>query len=167
MAGIRFKPTTAQPLNVAGLIDDLADVQEDVANKMLADYQAIVATWETEVRFQKYTYVNPNDIIVAVFTDSQTFGWVNDGTAAHAIAPRRAPAIAYPQNFTPKTRPRTLTSRPGGKSGPYKRWPTGVAVNHPGIEARHFDKAVTEKYETEFQIRVANAIRRFSAGGGF
>lgn len=164
MAGIRFKPTLMQSLDVDGLVDALTRVQNETADNMLADYEAVVGSWETNVVFQKFTYINADDIIVAVLTDSQVFGWVNDGTQAHPIAPRHAKAISYQVDFTPKTTPGVVSSQPGGKSGPYITYPKGFVVQHPGTEARHFDKVITEKHEPAFQAGVNLALRRFNQG---
>jgi len=60
-----------------------------------------------------------------VFTKDENYIRLDEGTRPHSIAARRVPLLKYQSKFTPKTQPRVLLSRPGGKSGPWARFAAG------------------------------------------
>lgn len=88
----------------------------------------------------------------AAGTDDKIYRFVNDGTKAHVIRPRRGKLLAFGPS-KPKTRPGSLTPRKGGRA---KKAKTFVQqVNHPGTKARKFDEAAAKK----LQRTIAKAIQ--------
>lgn len=82
---------------------------------------------------------------------------LDEGTREHPIVPRRARVLRYQREFTPKTIPRRLTSRPGGKSGAYV---TRLAVLHPGNAPREWSRTLGEQEIKPFAERVVAAMKK-------
>ena len=84
---------------------------------------------------------------------------LDEGTrGGYVIAARRKPMLWYQSKFSPKTRPRWLGSRPGGKKGPYDV--RRKSVVHPGVEARRWSETLGNKERGPFTTRIQQAVNR-------
>lgn len=119
------------------------------------------------MNFQTQETVSSQQIKEFVYTASDVYRWVSEGTKPHSIPPRDAPQIAYQSIFTPKTSKGSLDSQPGGKSGPWKIYPKGVAVkDHPGIEPREFVETVEALRQPWFEKEMTDAMEEVAKSTG-
>jgi hypothetical protein len=127
---------------------DLQRVNKSTAQGMKRDYEKTVETWDEEVVFEQLTQTVGGNLIVIVGTDNEIYRYVNDGTRV-----RRA---LMSDDFSPKTRPGSLRSRPG--SGHVVFISRKLAL--PGIEARDFTGQITKKWEGKYKRRIHDVMRR-------
>lgn len=134
----------------------------DTLNTMDKDFKKTTRTWKTDVQFTvNKAHVSGNDIRGSVGTDNKIYGYVNDGTRAHLIVPRRAKVLRFSSGGRAKTRFRTLSSGSGGAGGAtvFAR-----AVLHPGTQAREFDIAVAELRRDDFVSNCRDAVLKGAQG---
>lgn len=122
---------------------------EGVAKDALVDFKVTTQTWRSKPEFE-ITRTSDSRI---VSTDNVIYGYVNDGTRAHIIRPRRAKVLHIPQGGTPKTKPGVIGSGAGLRANAFFY---SKAVRHPGTKARRFDRAIAKKWRREF----ANILQR-------
>lgn len=127
------------------------------ARDVKKDYESTVATWTDKPAFKVTRRSAPSYIQYSVYTSSEKYAYVDFGTRPHAIAARRSPYLRYQQVYRAKTRPGSIRSRAGGKSGP---WLVRKRVNHPGNEARKFTETIARKNRTALTIRISKALSR-------
>jgi len=92
--------------------------------------------------------------------NAQIYEWVDFGTPPHIITPK---ASGYPLRFRwggpgsykPSSRQRIIQSKRHSQSGGIY---TTMSVNHPGVEARHFDETIAKEYEPIFRKDIQDAI---------
>ena len=93
-----------------------------------------------------------------VDTDDEIYGYVSGGTRPHAIRPkRRGGVLAFKGKYRAKTRPGVLGSFAGGSSGDAV---FTQAVQHPGTQARNFDKLIFEKRKIWYNKQMQAAMKR-------
>ncbi len=133
---------------------------KQAADEIQKDFEATTATWKHKVKFDKIVSLEPSPVEVLVGTDDEIYRYVDEGTKAHPIFAKRAPALVFawggPGSYTPKTKPRVIGSTPGGSSGPtvFRAY-----VDHPGTEARQFDKTIRQKWEPKFKRLMEGALK--------
>lgn len=88
---------------------------------------------------------------------AEQYRLVNNGAPSHMIAPRRARVLRFQTGYRAGTRPRVLRSRAYQRFG---RYISTSLVNHPGFEAREFDRLVAETHEPEFWNDMQDAFRK-------
>lgn len=126
------------------------------------DFKRTTRTWETDVQFiVNKAHVVGSDVRGSAGTDNKIYGYVNHGTRAHMIYPRRARVLRFSSGYRAKTRFRTLNSTSGGASGAavYAR-----GVRHPGSAARQFDVAIAELRQPDFVNAVSEAMVKGTQG---
>lgn len=80
-----------------------------------------------------------------VSTNDQRYGYVNFGTPAHTIVPRRGKFLVFFVGGKPKTTPKVIGSSAGSK-GTKKVF--ARRVRHPGTKAREFDTTIADKWNS-------------------
>lgn len=130
----------------------VASALDATAKGTLADFEMTTATWGHKPPFA-VTAPDPAERIVG--TDDERYGWINNGTKAHTIRPRRTKRLRFPSSFRPKTRPGTIRSGRGFRGGPIA-W--ARSVRHPGIKARGFDTAIAKKWQRQLPVLMQRAI---------
>ena len=134
--------TNAKPFDYKGFLKAAEAALNEGGKSVISDFRGATATWEHKptfvIRGPFFKKSGGNSVMwvrVEPSTHIDIFTYVNSGTQPHIIFPRKGKFLSYRLDFTPKTKPGSLYSRPGGKSGPSVRR-RGVA--HPGTEARNF-----------------------------
>lgn len=120
---------------------------------VLTDYESTVATWKKKPHF--YSTRQKNTIIV--WTDDKIYQYVNYGTSAHLIFPKRARALRFRAGYRAKTHVRVIKAGSGGSFGA-TRFSKGVI--HPGTEARNFDQEISKKWDRVFPQIVDDELSR-------
>ena len=117
-----------------------------------ADFGVTTQTWRHKPTFT----IAREKLLRTISTLDPIYGYVNDGTQPHEIRPKKPGGrLAFGTPFIPKTVPHIIASGPGG-SGSNMVYTT--VVNHPGNEAREFDKVIHAKWEKELPKILQSAI---------
>lgn len=127
--------------------------QIDIMNRM---YGATYRSWTHKPQFKKSFRTSANFLEAKVSTIDQIYAWVDDGTRAHAIVPRRASQLSFEAQFQPKTNPNIIGSRRGSRSG--RRHATHVF--HPGAKPRNFTKEIVKRRAAPYTRQMQAAIKR-------
>ena len=144
------------------LIDALIEEGQD----MKSDYDDTISTWSGDKPTFKPKVSTASGTASVEIEPSgnakgiQKWHWLDQGTSAHTIRPRRARMLAWRTGFKPKTKPGQIKSGPGRKAtGPYI---TAGIVHHPGTKARNWSRAIVKKGNVRFVKRINNAVQRGS-----
>lgn len=127
-----------------------------IGKGMKSDFEKTTATWNTDVTFEVIESAGKDKIEVLAGTDNEIYGFVDKGTKAHRIVPKRAPALRFQGTYKAKTTPGVLSSKSGGSSGDviYSQ-----GVNHPGTKARNFSQAIEKKWQPKLKREIEKALR--------
>ena len=134
-----------------------------VGAAMKHDYETTTQTWNHKPVFETKISLPQGTPGVEVSTDDEIYGYVNYGTRPHVILPKSGGPLVFRSDYTPKTAPRWIGSGAGGSSGDLV---FAKAVNHPGTEARDFDKTLKEEWQPEFERAMQDAMDRAAAKCG-
>jgi len=127
------------------------------AGLVLRDLQSTVRTWKTKVVFDvTITEQNGNYSVVAG-TDSDVYKYVDEGTRAHPIKPKRSKYLRFSSGYRAKTRPQIIGSQDGGRTGDDV---FSKGVNHPGTKARQFTKVIVSRRQKTVEQEVSQAIAK-------
>jgi len=134
-----------------------------------ADFEATTKTWKHQVVFEVVLAFPPPKIEVMIATDDEIYGYVNNGTEAHEIwagaytGKSDKTRLAFSSQFVPKTKPGIIGSNPGFVG---ERDTFVPMVNHPGTEARNFDKVIQKKREPWFKRQMEGAMSEARQASG-
>lgn len=125
------------------------------AKAVKVDFGVTTQTWKRKVQFE---IIETEDGRI-VGTDDEIYGYVNDGTDAHDITPKRGKVLVFPWggkgSYRPKTAIRTIGSTGGGSSGGIVKL---KRVKHPGTDAREFDETIARKWRELFPRTLQRAL---------
>jgi len=146
------------------------------AKDVKKDYEALVGTWEHKPSFKMETHLTPGlpSPSIEVYADPggpnyEIWVYVNKGTRPHDIwagaytGKSKAKVLVFPSQFTPKTRPRSLSSGSGGRGGSLVKRPH---VRHPGTQPREFDKQMSKRWKPRFKRRMEKAMSEATKASG-
>lgn len=122
---------------------------EETGKLILKEYEKTTRTFETKVKFTIHTRVFKQPFRVQVTTRNKIYKWINDGTKAHTIKPKKKGGVlVFPAKTVAKTTPRLISSRKGFKSKKkiFVRGPVRVK----GIKARRFDIPIAKRIRPKF-----------------
>lgn len=121
------------------------------AGLLLRDLEATVRTWDKKPTFDLTITRDGSDYSVTAGTDNEIYGYVDQGTEAHPIVPKRSKYLKFSSGYRAKTRVGVIGSYNGGSFGSdvFSR-----GVLHPGFPGRKF----TEKIQKRRQTTVAQEI---------
>jgi len=136
-----------------------------VAGEMKQDYEATTKTWEHKPEFKETVSAGKGagGIIAEVSTTDEIYSYVDQGTRPHIIRAKNAKVLAFASIFSPKTKPRVLSSTGGsrGSTDTYRQ-----EVHHPGTEAREFSKEIEKKWQPRFKDRMQEAMKDAAKASG-
>ena len=142
--------------------DAIRKAIHDTGMNMKKTFEGTTSTWDTDVKFTMRSTFTDSKCEIEVSTDNEIYGYVNEGTKPHVIRPRFAKRLAFQTGYRAKTRPKSITSGPGGASGPYAY---ANVVHHPGTKAREFTKYVTIRYVDILPMVIQQAIAKAAKEG--
>lgn len=128
-----------------------------VGRKIRKDFEKTTATWTRKPKFEMVISLTAPGPTVVVGTDNEIYGYVDQGTRPHRIAPRNSPYLVFQAGYRPKTRPRFIGSTTGGSFG---NTVFARSVMHPGITAREFSVTIQKKWERPFKKEMEQAMKR-------
>jgi hypothetical protein len=130
----------------------LTNAMNGVAKDVQVDFKTTTQNWQHAVDFP---IESPSDYRRTISTDDAIYGYVNDGTRPHRIAPKGGGVLRFNTPFQAKTVPGQIMSGPGSAGGSevFSR-----GVNHPGTKPRNFDKTIKEKWDKQFGTIMQRAL---------
>ena len=141
-----------QLINVGAVRAAVVGCLDDTATQVETDFKTTTASWSHDVPFttvvQGWTRI--------VLTQEAIYAMLNKGTKPHVIMPKSARALVFQVPYSAKSSPGVIASKSGGGGGQtvYTRQP----VQHPGTEARAWDKTIAETWLALFPVRMQQAI---------
>jgi hypothetical protein len=135
-----------------GLIDtkslkrDIAKTNQRFAKRMKRSFEQSVGTWNHPVSFHQKT--NTAEMSVSVYTIDFVYFLLDEGTSIRYLV--------MSEDFSPKTRPGSLESRPGSGGPAY------FDFDNPrdGIAPRGFSKQVEDKHGPDYQAAIDTDLDR-------
>lgn len=123
---------------------------------MMKLFKKTTQGWEHNINFYQKSKNTNNEVSVTVFTRFKQYVLVNFGSPPHTITAKRPSGLLrFQRGYKSSTRPGIISSRQKQRFGPiYETY----FVEHPGFEAREFDKAIAEEIAETFAEDVQDAI---------
>lgn len=160
----KIKAVKAKAPNFRKARDVIAEEMRKISEDMVADFEQTTATWNKKPKFDVNLSLEGNTPSIEVTTKDEVYGYVDQGTKAHFVAPVKAKALAFRLGGSPKTKPGVIgSSGGGGSSGPVV-FSQGHTVS--GIKARGFSKKIEAKWRSEFGKRMLAAMKRVAQATG-
>lgn len=131
------KQLSTNPVAMARVIQNTLNAR---ALDIKVDFGVTVASWDHNVTFS-VTSPSPYERIVS--TEDDIYRMLNQGTAPHRIEPKGGGVLRFTGPFRAKTVPNSISSGSGSK-GSTETFTRGV--NHPGTQARNWNKAIAKKW---------------------
>lgn len=164
---IYFKPIKGKGKKFGAIADELKKtIDSDVKSGLLKYFERIVESWEHKPQFRAMKRLREGGIAIYVYPigeHAKIWKYVSQGTRPHKIRPKREGGkLAFPWGGYGSYKPKT--SKGGHYKGP------GVVVNpqetvlpevnHPGNEAREFERHIARWFQPEYRRLIRNAIQR-------
>jgi hypothetical protein len=92
---------------------------------------------------------------VTTGTNAKIYGFVDEGTKAHVILPKRSKYLAFSSGYKAKTRVGIIGSEPGGSFGESV---FAAKVHHPGFPGRKFTITIGKRRQVTLNQEVSHAI---------
>lgn len=139
-------------LNTPGLVRAIENALTGAAKNVKVDFDTTTQTWRTRPEFT----IDREPGKRTVSTDDEIYGYVNDGTRPHIIAPKNGKVLAFGVPSSPKTAVRVIGSSKGSRGSTIVRTPK--PVQHPGSDAREFDVTIKDKWDDKLAGILQRAI---------
>jgi len=133
------------------------------------DFEKTTKTWRHKPKFEVLVSLTGPGPVLLVGTDDKIYRYVDEGTRPHLIwagiytGKSRKRLLVFNSGFEPKTQPRVIGSSAGAVFGAKVMRPY---VQHPGTEAREFDKTIQRMWESKFKRRMEAAMRQAAKDSG-
>lgn len=137
--------------------------------ELAAEFEKTTATWEHEKpAFTPKIGLSTGKATLDLNLTGNALGikkwfWLEDGTPAHPIRPRRKKVLAFRGGYRAKTQPGLIGSRAGGPTGPQV---FASGVSHPGAEPRGWAKIIQRRYSPRFASNMQKALERGAKRSG-
>jgi hypothetical protein len=160
MRAVRGRRRFANNAKVKRYLGNVVD--DEVKPHFIQRFKMVVANWKHQVDFQARKFFRPDEIRLNVFPageNKQIWIWVSGGTKGPYPIPKAGPGfLAFKTGYKPKTKSPGKFGGPGIFTGSTVK---GVMqVQHPGIEAREFERIIREDEESWYNRTMENAWRR-------
>jgi len=137
-------------------------LDREVKPDLIKQFERVVSDWKNKPEFKARKSISANGVKIYVYPagpNKKIWFFVSGGTKPHTIRPKNAHnRLFFPAGpYQPKTRPGGFYGGPGIAPGPTV---AAKAVQHPGTEAREFEKVIAKDYKNKFRRNVENAFRR-------
>lgn len=138
--------------NAPALSRAVENTLEGAAKDVKVDLGVTVQTWKDKPTFD----IKRATAERIVSTQDEVYGYVDEGTPAHEIAPRSGGMLVFGTGGSPKTRPQAIGSTRGRAGGVIVH--TRKAVHHPGTEPRDFSGVIADKWNDRLPVIMQRAI---------
>lgn len=133
----------------------------EIKDGVMQDYKRTTATWQHKPFFQAYESTLGAARTFRVTTDDKIYKFVEGGTRAHVILPKRPGGFLRFVwggfgSYMAKTQPGYVSSVHGGATGKqvFRR-----GVKHPGTKAREFSRLIQELWNRKAREVIERHIR--------
>jgi hypothetical protein len=141
----------------AALQKEMNKAYDVVKKAMKLRLDETVRTWNGKPVFILEVVERRGSFFISAYTRSKVWNWVNQGTKAHMIFPRRVQLLAFQRGYLAKTQVGRISSRNGARFGP-RVYAKGV--KHPGFPARNFSGKIEEQVAPILAAETQAAILR-------
>lgn len=150
-------------VTIPELVIDSALVRNAIQRKMETktgpdlqkEFRKTVDGWSNPPPFNPHVY-HGTSLRTVVYTESERYIFVNNGTSAHRITPKGARGLLrFQPGYRAATKPGVIGSSRPSRFGEHV---TSRGVYHPGVEARNFDQVIAEEYADTFVEDIQDAI---------
>jgi hypothetical protein len=156
--------------NIKAFEDAFLKASKKMEKEMKKEFEITTIGWKTDVVFESLSSIGPNAVETLVLTDNKIYGYVNNGTVPHVIAAKNAKTLAFPWggkgSYKAKTAPGKQVHNPGGGNVSGGKFVFPMAVQHPGTEARDFDKTIKKLMEPKYKRAMEAAMKEGAANSG-
>lgn len=130
------------------------------AGLLLRDLEATVRTWTKKPTFDVTITRTGGDYSVTAGTDNEIYGYVDAGTEAHPILPKRSRYLKFSSGYRAKSRVGVIGSYAGGSFGSdvFSR-----GVLHPGFPGRKFTETIRKRRQTTVEQEISSGIAKIAA----
>lgn len=128
-----------------------------VANEIQRDFEDVTRTWKHKPKFTIRVTERGGQLGITISTKDVIFMYVNYGTKAHVIRPKKAKRLTFQVGYSAKSTPGFIGSKVGGASGAFV---SAQEVHHPGTEARKFDVAIARRRQKSLQSKMDTALAK-------
>ena len=138
-------------------------VDTEVKPHFIDRFKMVVSNWEHKVDFQAKKYLTSDYTKLYVYptgANKQIWAWVSGGTKGPYKIPKSGPGLlSFRTGYKPKTKAVGKFGGPGVFTGARV---TGImqVKQHPGIEAREFEKTIMDDEKGWYNREMENAWRR-------
>lgn len=139
------------PHQVAAATRAYQRAAQRAAQELVEDHQQTTRTWTHQPRWT----VRVSAAAITVTTSDRIYAYVDRGTRAHIIRPRRAKRLVFRTGYHAKTRPGSLLAGHGGATGPFV---FSLGVHHPGTEARDFSGQLEKRWKRRWPSLLQAAL---------
>jgi len=158
-----IKARKAKPANVAAARLAILNGMRAIGKDIKRDFEATTATWDHKPDFKLDISLAGGEPAVTVGTTDKIYGYVDEGTRPHTIAPVNAKVLSFQAGYKAKTQPGVIGSTGGGAQGDQV---FSMVVNHPGTKARNFSQKIKRKWAGEFGKRMVQAMAEAAKATG-
>ena len=144
-------------LKVESFAKEIKAALKDEGRDVVKEYEKTVATWKKKPKFESIVDVSGGEAAVLTGTDSEIYGYVDEGTRPHIIRPVRASRLRFKSGYKAKTQPRKIGSQAGGAFGDTVY---AMQVRHPGSKAREFSPTIQRRRRKPFTRRMVGAMQK-------
>lgn len=156
-----IKPHT--PFKSKVFLDAIKSEQKKVGDDIKKDFEKTTKTWKHKVVFRVQSKESGSQSTVNVFTTDKIYGYVDEGTRAHIIRPKKAKALSFKGIYRTKTKPHVINSSSGGSSG---KQVFAQEVHHPGTDPRYFARDIQAKWQPQLSKRIQTTINKAAKQSG-
>lgn len=166
---ITIKVKKPKPLDEKAMQKAYLDGVKKTGNRMADDFTKITRSWKgggvpfiAKAKEQKTQITMEIRPLQPRSKEAQIWRYLDEGTKAHEIRPRKAKALRFQTGYKAGSRPNSLNVGTSKKSGPEvfrKR------VRHPGFAARNWSILMAKKWKPKIQqdaIQIMTLVTRAS-----
>jgi hypothetical protein len=134
------------------------------ANLTKRDLESTTRTWTHKPKFAVIVEENASLYSVFAGTNDQIYRYVDEGTKAHDIKPKRSKYLRFSSGYKAKTRVGIIGSQEGGSFGDNVFSEKGV--RHPGFAGRHFIDLIAKRRQTTIDQETDQALAKVARKQG-
>jgi len=162
-------------LNQVAIYDALVNAMILFGKDLLKEFKKTTKTWKRKPKFEtlRDTGIAAGKMEIAVLTDDEIYGYLNDGTGKWGPSHKEYPIpkvftpkskrLKFQKSYSAKTSPGVIGSKSGGPSGPFV---VRGQIMHPGIEPRKFDNVIHDYMQPRYKRKMEAAMKKAAAASG-
>lgn len=162
----QLKLTAITPKHLPSTAEYMRAIENTIdqtGNLILRDLQSTVRTWKTKVSFYVVIHKSGGEYAVIAGTNNLIYLFVDHGTKAHPIKPKRSKYLAFQSGYRAKTRVGIIGSNEGGAFGETQ---FAQSVKHPGFKGREFILRIAKRRQVTMRQMGEQSIAKVNRKQG-